>query len=95
MLTAIRSLQRQLARKLTKRLGDTTWRGDRREGGEEKGGGEEVALIKSNNPHLAGGEQCFSHIAPSSAMCPSHASVILRSVPGRPLPGRYDQELHV
>ena len=30
-------------------------------GGEEGGGGGEVADIKSNNPHLTGGEQTYLH----------------------------------
>ena len=33
----------------------------RRRGEEERRGGEEQATdIKSNNPHLAGGEKCFA-----------------------------------
>ena len=66
MLTAIRSLRRQFARKLTKR-GDDTWRGDRRGGGEG-----EVALIKSNNPHLAGGEKHHT------SLCTSPSHTVLR-----------------
>ena len=61
MHSAIRSWQRGLARHLAKRLGETLgeedWRGG---GGEEEGEGEEegdAALIKSSNPHLAGGEK--------------------------------------
>ena len=63
MHSAIRSWQRGLARHLAKRLGETLgeedWRGG---GGEEGEEGEEeeegdAALIKSSNPHLAGGEK--------------------------------------
>ena len=55
MHTAIRSWRRGLARHLAKR----SWRsgvGGGEEGEEEGGGGGEGVLIKSSNPHLAGGE---------------------------------------
>ena len=57
MLTAILSWRRGLTRHLAKRIGETLgkedWRG---EGGEEGEEGEAV-LIKSSNPHLAGGDK--------------------------------------
>ena len=60
MLTAIRSWRRGLVRSLAKRIGETLGEEDWRGGG---GGGEEeeeqTALIKSNHPHLAGGEKMF------------------------------------
>ena len=63
VLTAIQSWRIRLGRSLAKRIGDTldkedwrdTWRGE--EGGEGEEGG--AALIKSSNPHLAGGEQLW------------------------------------
>ena len=46
MLTAILSWGRGLARHLANRIGEE----------EEEEEDEQTALIKSNNPHLAGGE---------------------------------------
>ena len=59
MHSAIRSWQRGLARHLAKRLGETLGEEDWRGGGGEEEGEEEgdAALIKSSNPHLAGGEK--------------------------------------
>ena len=39
-----------------KQIGDEDWRG-RKQGGRRKEGGGRTTVIKSNNPHLAGGEK--------------------------------------
>ena len=52
MHSAIRSWRRGLARHLAKRIGEEDDE-EKKEEEEEK----QMALIKSSNPHLAGGEQ--------------------------------------
>ena len=73
MHTAILSWRRGLARSLAKRIGEEDWQGTGETLGEEKGKEKkekekkkkeeegEGALIKSSNPHLAGGEQMKVH----------------------------------
>ena len=43
--------QRGLAKRICEKVGEEDWRG------EGEGGGGRAALIKSSNPHLAGGEK--------------------------------------
>ena len=63
----LRSSSAHCVRKLAKSLAKS-WQGGSehgsggRGGGGEGGGGEEQLLIKSNNPHLAGGEKDFKKI---------------------------------
>ena len=70
MHTAIRSWPDKIGEadwrsRLAMKIGDADWRGDedwrgRKQGGRRKeGGGGRTTVIKSNNPHLAGGEKPF------------------------------------